>query len=338
MPDQSALSINETAIKAIARELKAGRLALFLGAGANMCGRPKDFCLHQNLPRGGELAEYLLQQLELPIKDDYKSDLARASGYAILKSERLAVYDELHTVFDGNFEPTPLHKLVAELPGLCDHHQYVVTTNYDDVMERAFASKGEPFDVVWYDLDEKTRGFWHLCVSAQLQYPPDAEHAGLIDDYVKKIEDPTRFVEEVDFEQRSVIFKVHGAVWRWAQPRDRLKRDSYVIAEDDYIDYMAFTHQLPAGLVSEIQRRNMLFLGYSLRDWNMRVILRQAWGDRRLPGRAWAVLDQADDLEEIAWANRGVTFLVMKLEEFTEQLGSHLRGRPLTCAATGGKI
>lgn len=333
MAAHGTVNINEhdAAIAAIANEIAEGRLAFFLGAGANMCGRVKDFRPYENLPRGGELAEHLLKQLKLPVKAGYESDLARASEYAMLKSEHISVYGVLHKVFDGDFQITPVHKLVADLPGLCGHHQYIVTTNYDDVMELACASQKEPFDVVWYDATEKDRGFWHLSLPAKSPYPPDPGTLEHIDEYLKKIEDPTRFAKEVNFKLRSVIFKVHGGVWRWPQ-EDPIQRDSYVITEDDYIDYLAFARQLPSGLVSQLQRRNLLFLGYSLRDWNMRVFLRQVWEDRRLPGRSWAVLDKTDDdLEEEVWKNRGVNFLVMDLEEFTkqltEQLESNLRAR-----------
>jgi hypothetical protein len=198
-------------------------------------------------------------------------------------------------------------------------------------MERAFASQDEPFDVIWYDTKAKTRGFWHLCLPDHSPYPKDKNKTIPIEKYVKKIEDPSRFVEEVDFEHRSVIFKVHGEVWRWAS--GRTDQDSYVITEDDYIEYLAFVRQFPTGLVAELQRRNLLFLGYSLRDWNMRVFLRKAWEDQPLPGLSWAVLDKTgDDLEQEVWKNRGVKFLIMDLGDFTGKLGGILHGQPNVAA------
>ena len=46
--------------------------------------------------------------------------------------------------------------------------QLIVTTNYDDLMERAFRETGEEFDLVAYGRARQQRGkFWHL--------PPDGE-------------------------------------------------------------------------------------------------------------------------------------------------------------------
>jgi hypothetical protein len=49
------------------------------------------------------------------------------------------------------------------------------------------------------------------------------------------------------------------------------ENDSYVITEDHYINYLAAGMSptfLRAG--SQTQKTNFLFMGYSLRDWNLR--------------------------------------------------------------------
>ena len=54
-------------------------------------------------------------------------------------------------------QPTPLHQLLAQLPleaprtdAIRSRHQLVITTNYDDILERAFREAGEPYEVVVY--------------------------------------------------------------------------------------------------------------------------------------------------------------------------------------------
>ena len=60
-------------------------------------------------------------------------------------SERL--YRYLHEVFDANYPPTSLHRLFARLPAVLRENGrpqlLVLTTNYDDLLERAFTEAGE---------------------------------------------------------------------------------------------------------------------------------------------------------------------------------------------------
>ena len=75
-----------------------------------------------------------------------------------------------------------------------------------------------------------------------------------------------------------MILKIHGAVDRTI-PR----RDSYVITEDHYIDYLTRTDissHCPGDARGEVRDSHFLFLGYSLRDWNLRVILHRIWGEQ----------------------------------------------------------
>ena len=93
-----------------------------------------------------------------------------------------------------------------------------MTTNYDDLLERALDERGEPYDVVWY---EAKHGPMH---GRFMHRPPSGD--------VVPIERPNKYTE-LDLAERPVILKLHGAV-------DRLdaKGDSYVITEDNYIDYL----------------------------------------------------------------------------------------------------
>ena len=67
---------------------------------------------------------------------------------------------------------------------------------------------------------------------------------------------------------------------RGDRPRGR-ERDSYVITEDSYIDYLVGDDvgaQIPFLLMERMEESHFLFLGYSMHDWNLRVILSRIWG------------------------------------------------------------
>ena len=90
-------------------------------------------------------------------------------------------------------------------------------------------------------------------------------------------------------DERTVILKMHGAVDR-ANPDATW--DSYVITEDHYIEYLARTdiaNLVPVTLAAKLRRSHFLFLGYSMRDWNLRVILHRIWGEQKLKYKSWAI-------------------------------------------------
>ncbi|HEY6032373.1 MAG TPA: SIR2 family protein, partial [Gaiellaceae bacterium] len=100
-------------------------------------------------------------------------------------------------------------------------------------------------------------------------------------------------------------------------------RESFVVSEDDYIDYLAFTAPaavLPVGLAARLRRSHFLFLGYDLEDWNLRVFLRRLWGEERIGYRSWAVASASAPLAVEYWRQRGVDAFDVPLDEYVEEL------------------
>src|SRR5919198_1397063 len=66
------------------------------------------------------------------------------------------LFEKLRALFAGEYEPNALHRLLAALPeanrrqGSEHPCQLIITTNYDDALERAFVNAGEEIDVVYY--------------------------------------------------------------------------------------------------------------------------------------------------------------------------------------------
>jgi len=67
---------------------------------------------------------------------------------------------------------------------------------------------------------------------------------------------------------------VHGTI-----DRANADRESFVITEDQYIEYLSeepMEKLLPPRLLQKMrEKHHLLFLGYSLHDWNFRVFLRR---------------------------------------------------------------
>src|SRR4051794_3343551 len=133
-----------------------GKVIPFLGAGANLCERPAGSSWQDQhlLPSGSELATYLAETYAYPGEDS--GDLLRVAQYVDLAAGDAALFDELHAIFAGSYGPNKLHRMLADVPSLLRAKgseacgQLVITTNYDDALERAFADAGEALDVVYY--------------------------------------------------------------------------------------------------------------------------------------------------------------------------------------------
>jgi hypothetical protein len=316
MPDPLDAHV-QTVIKA----MLDGRLVPFFGAGVNLCDRPQGTAWQQGqyLPSGGELSEYLANSFGYPAADKY--DLVRVSQYVAVVNGTGPLYEELRKLFDADYPPTSLHQFFAAFPAALraknslPRYQLIVTTNYDDVMERALKAANEPYDVVTFLAEGEARGkFWHQ--------PPDGE--------ARVIDKPNEY-RDVSLDKRTVILKIHGAV-------DRInpERDSYVITEDDYIDYLTRTdisNLVPVTLAAKLRKSNFLFLGYGLRDWNLRVILHRIWGEQKLSYKSWAVQLTPSPMEAEFWRKRDVDILDARLKEYVAHLGEHLQALP----AQGGK-
>jgi hypothetical protein len=295
----------------IARSMLEGEVVPFLGAGIDVFSRPlgQSWSIGHYLPNVNELAAYLASTFDYPPTE--QQDLLRVCQYVDLVTGSGRLYEELHRLFDADYPPNPLHKLLAAFPqlvrsGSASQHQLIVTTSYDDALERAFRVVGEEFDLVTYVAEGEYRGrFRHVM--------PDGE--------VKMIDRANEYAA-LSLYNRPVILKIHGAV-----DRGDPEWDSYVITEDHYIEYLTRTdisNLIPVTLVAKLRRSHFLFFGYSLREWNLRVILNRIWGQQALTYRSWALQPNPELLDEEFWSRRGVDILAASLDEYTSALSGHL--------------
>lgn len=256
-----------------------------------------------------DLATRLAQRFDYSDKNGY--GLPRVAQYVAVMKGSGPLYDELHALLDADAAPTPIHRFFASLPPLLRErnlpHQLLVTTSYDLALEAAFLEAGEKFDVVSYMAAGPERGkFCHI--------RPDG--SGQVVDL------PNTYATELSLEERTVILKLHGQVDRGPERQ----WESFVVTEDDYIDYLSRSDvaaAVPVGLAAKLRRSHFLFLGYTMADWNLRVILNRLWSDQPLTYRSWAVQPEAKALEREFWRRRDVDVNEVHLERYVETLATH---------------
>jgi DNA-binding SARP family transcriptional activator len=273
--------------------LLAGRVVPVLGAGG-----------------AAELAEELAKAFDLDAEGVV--DLARVSQRVATLRGPGPLYDRLHELFEAAVEPEPTHRFLARLPPLLRAsgapQLLIVTTHYDLALERAFEETGEEVDVVSYVASGPHRGkFWHR--------PPGAPP--------RPIDLPNEYATELSLERRTIILKLRGAV-------DLLPErewESFVITEDDHIDYLGrgeLSSAVPVSIAATLRRSHFLFLGYDLVDWNLRLILGRIWGARPLAYSSWAVQPKPNALERAFWRQREVDVLDVEPAGFVELLEQRL--------------
>jgi hypothetical protein len=311
----------------VARKLSRGGMIPFLGAGANLCDRGEEAWQPGQpfLPSGRELAAYLAEEGLYPKPDD--GDLMRVSQYVEHEDGEVELYRYLRQVFAVDYPPTSLHRLLArvarDLAAAGQSQLLAVTTNYDDLLERAFSDQGLDYDIVWYEakqLSADRRKFVHKAPGVNaVVIQAGNDYTGL----------PMTL-------ERPVVLKLHGCVDR--EPTDGDVKDSYVITEDNYIGYLAGSDvrsQLPIALVNRMLDSSFLFLGYSLADWNMRVILNRIWGSTKLGTRSWAVQREPPDpdqskIERTLWSKRenmDVELVYCELGDYVRRIEARLPER-----------
>ena len=262
------------------------------------------------LDGGADLASHLAAAFGYP--SDRPLDLARVSQYVATMNGSGPLYDELHRRFEEAVEPQPVHRFLAALPRLLrergKQHQLIVSTRYDLALERAFEDAGEEVDVVTYVSAGPFRGkFWHRA--------PGQEPCA--------IDVPNTYATELSLDRRTVLLKLHGAV----DPFPDREWESFVITEDDYIDYLGrsdVASSVPVALAARLKRSHFLFIGYEMVDWNLRLVMHRVWGDRPVAYRSWAVDPAPTPLESAFWRRFEIDVLDVEPDAYVELLGRRL--------------
>jgi SIR2-like domain len=296
--------------------LKKGEVIPFLGAGASLSGRPPKAKWDRGrptfLPTGRELSCCLADDAVFPsLELSDRDDLAKVASYYLESSDRPSLVSHLREVFDRDYQTGEVHRFLADLPVPL----LIVTTNYDDLIEKAFTRKGKPFHLVVHPTDRK-----ELAASV-LWWKPDEKEPN---DYP-----PAKL--PLSLRDVTIIYKMHGSVDR------RMKKwDSFVITEEDYVEFLArMTGQsaIPARFMLHFRMRRFLFLGYGLRDWNLRVMLKslkaklaktemETASTKLNPSvpedglRSWAIQYQPSELEQMLWRARKVNIYDMGIDAF----------------------
>ena len=242
------------ALQTVAKQFLKGRCVLFLGAGAsiNRAG--------PSLPTGQELSRSLAEACHLDwheyiplstIAFYYESFFTR-QGLNDLLVDRI---DQPEKKEPDKIPPSRTVTQLMEIIEILETRRIqtlTITTNYDRHFERAYDNKfGRLPEVLVY------RGGWSPNDRvAKLHYTSTGEP---VSGWLPA--SPTH------------LYKMHGCI---SQVRDQ----SLVITEEDYINFLSNAlgekqeNQILYYVRYKLETSTILFLGYSLADWNFRTIFK----------------------------------------------------------------
>jgi DNA-binding SARP family transcriptional activator len=263
------------------------------------------------LTRAEELEQRLGDAFDVP--PNMRGTLGHVTQYVAAMQGLGPLHDELHAICGAGGDVCAVHRLLSRLPAVLRErgapHQLIVTTGYDRCLEQAFAEAGEELDVVTYVAEGPHRGrFVHA--------PPDED---------PRIVDVPNAYADLSLERRTVLLRLRGI----ADPRPDRAWESLVVTEDDHIDYPGpgeLEGAIPVTLAAGLRRSHLLFLGYDLADWNLRLVANRLRAGRAVPYASWAVRAAPSALELAFWRRLDVQAVEVDESAFAELLEGRLDG------------
>jgi hypothetical protein len=342
-----AEGLDEFPFRWIAQDLRRGRCIPFLGAGASAF--PKD--LHAKPPGARALALELAEESRYPAyqvafeaaiptdpttnerilraKVDCENLMLVSSWVEHGTGDRPRLRSKLRAYLANEQQPLPCNSLHALLARVAKQRPMaIMTTNYDDLIELALIERNAPFDLCVVAIDRPGTAAARRRAAGSL---PRSQSDGVIlfkpaeQDELKPV---TANRELLDIEddagevrlRRTALFKIHGHI-----SRTRENDDTFVMTEEDYVSFLGGMDSLiPWDFANLMQSRTLLFLGYSLRDWNFRVLLDRVNRKRDQRIKSYAIAHDVDATESRLWEKRNVTVYNADLNEFVPRLDAEL--------------
>jgi hypothetical protein len=272
----------------------------------------------------GRLIFFLGSAIHYPTRlmaKEFYQELARIFECEALTEERFAVAqyiadrhgrENLYAEIRKLFARSPLmsretHELFAAWKTFKTHSgntlpfPMVITTNYDDILERRLANAGLPYHLLSYQADGPHRGlFFHRSP----------------DNGLRIIEQPRNIRQ---FSDAFVLVKLNGGL-----DCQRRILESYSTTRLDYWDLAArIPGVFPAAIQEKLCANPLLFIGHGLAAPDIESVVRFAHKDHPGP-RSWAVVKKTDGLEY--WRQCGVEILNYAVSVYVAELHQRLAG------------
>lgn len=227
-------------------------------------------------------------------------DLARIALHVEVKKDFEFLMNRLREVIPDTdeYEPSPLLNVLASLP-----FKLLVTANYDRLLERAL---------------EKTAA---SVTDSEKPYELVIQPVkGFTDKEQKNIQ------KRLSATQKPIIYKIHGSFGDTNNQTAYKEDSTLVLTEEDYIQFLSIVGRQDLGVPNLIKDKmidsTILFLGYSLQDWDFRTIFKtliEPLPEKQRP-KSFAIQKNPPDFWVDYWKGKKVTIIEKDLYEFATEL------------------
>src|SRR6267143_855634 len=265
----------------------------FIGAGTYTGTVLNSFALASDLAKGAGLEP----QESLPATAEY---CARFWGV----DERDELVDAFKDILQRQAKqltPPSTHQLVSEMAP----PWVIVSATYDMVLEDRLAASKLPLVIVSHILRSR-----------------DEMHNGVV---VVRPGRKTEISAAGDFlfdaEHECVVYKILGSPFLNERTDPALNLDTLVLTETDHLTFLGrLAHEItrvPPSIKLHLDRRKLLYLGYSLDIWHYRLV--QNVFRNRKP-QSFAVRQPTSQMENLMWDRLGTDMIKSDPEEFCKTL------------------
>ena len=248
--DKDYLKFLKTSLQKIKTYYENNKLALFLGAGIS---------IDSGLPTWKEVIDSLKNDLFEDGDNFNEIDPLKLAQFYYLRYGENVYYEKLLNIF--NLDNKQPNKLIEELVKL--NCEYIVTTNFDDLLEKAIEE-----NFVFYEVIKEDNDFSKASFGSKL------------------------------------LIKMHGD----------LKSRNIVFKENDYLSYSDKFPLIETFVKSIFIRNVVIFIGYSLSDFNVKQIVSWVQNRRRnnLPIYFIEVVENFNCFEFEYYKDKGIYILYIK--------------------------
>jgi hypothetical protein len=230
----------------------------------------------QRPPSGAELSRYLAAECGFPGAD--VNDLQRVALYYELEASRARLVDAMAHVVADCTTPSAMLRALARLD-----FPIVVTTNYDQLFEKALQEQGKMPRVIVYN----------------------------------PVSEPTRTVGRPTAES-PIICKLHGDI---SKPESIVVTDEDYLQFVERMFDVGLKDPIPLMLKYHLSEWTRLLIGYSMMDFNLRLLFKMSI-DPTASGPMYSVSLRPDPLLVQLWGKlkRRIDFIPWDLWTFVPRL------------------
>ena len=256
------------------QQVRAGKVVLFLGAGASKgATSPTE---PKSPPDGAALGKLLADKF-LGGKEAGKS-LAQIADYCIAVADLRTVQRYIADLF-VTFEPAEFHKALANFKWAA-----LATTNYDQILERAYSSN-----------------------PSRLQTP------------LPILRSTDRVDHELRDGQKIQFIKLHGCITVVDDEKMPL-----ILTIDQYVSYRSGREKLFRRFEELAGEYTVVFVGYRVEDPNIREIYQALEGADVSRPTHYLVTPQASEMDKLVWRRKKIETLDGTLQDFVNVLEARI--------------